>query len=211
MPPIIKLNVGGRIFSTRTTTLAEAKWFEPYLEGRWPWPLDTNGAYFVDADPDLWEHLLRFMRRPNVYPLFWDTAKGFDYDLYNRLEREAFDFRVGKLGDWIKEKQYLKAVTVRAHPPVARELDDVDPEYYTMNEDYERHVVPRVRKVYVCPRGIAVHRGHPEKCGQACAKAQGGTPAEYEEEPYWEVVTIRKSTVFDEKVCREPETYGCAG
>lgn len=45
------------------------------------------------------------MRRPNVFPLFYDKAKGgYDFDLYNRLEVEAEYFQVEGLYEWLSEK-----------------------------------------------------------------------------------------------------------
>jgi hypothetical protein len=63
-----------------------------------------SGSYFLDADPNLFEHLLRFMRRPEVFPLFYNHAAGFDYDLYNRLQAEAEYFQIDALYEWIKAK-----------------------------------------------------------------------------------------------------------
>ena len=48
-----------------------------------------NGIYFLDTDPKLFEHLLRSMRRPPNFSLFWSRHGGFDYDLYPHLQAEA--------------------------------------------------------------------------------------------------------------------------
>jgi hypothetical protein len=68
------------------------------------WEPDEGGSYFLDTDPNLFEHLRRFMRRPEVFPLFYNHAAGFDYDLYNRLEAEAGYFQIDALYKWIKAK-----------------------------------------------------------------------------------------------------------
>jgi hypothetical protein len=60
--------------------------------------------------------------------------------------------------------------------------------------------VPRTKKVYLCPRQVPVHRGHPEMCGAACHKRQAENTVEYDEETYLEVLSIRKEVVFDESV-----------
>jgi hypothetical protein len=101
----------------------------------------SDGSYFIDADPELFEHLLRFMRRPSVFPLFYNTIQGFDYGLYSRLQEEANYFQIDTLYEWIKEKQYLLAVKIETCSPVVMELFQQAPQTSTCNITYERHVV----------------------------------------------------------------------
>lgn len=104
-PKTLVLDIGGRKFKvSRDTLQAESGLFRHQLSGRFPWEPEMDGSYFLDADPDLFEHLLRFMRRPEVLPLFYDAAKGFDYDLYNRLVAESQYFQIDALHEWIKNK-----------------------------------------------------------------------------------------------------------
>ncbi|CAN9214022.1 unnamed protein product [Alternaria alternata] len=105
-PRHLTLDIGGRKFKVSRDTLeAESGWFEQQLSGRFaPWEPEMDGSYFIDADPDLFEHLLRFMRRPEVFPLFYSKMNGFDYDLYNRLQAEALYFQMDTLYEWIKDK-----------------------------------------------------------------------------------------------------------
>lgn len=104
-PKTIKLNIGGRIFITSSDTLrSESGLFARQLSDRFTWTPEEDGTYFLDADPELFEHLLRFMRRPSVFPLFYNKVAGFDYDLYNRLEGEAEFFQIEALREWISEK-----------------------------------------------------------------------------------------------------------
>jgi hypothetical protein len=70
-----------------------------------------------------------------------------------------------------------------------------------VNKTEEWHLVPRTRKVYLCPRLIGAHRGHPELCGQACHRRQAGCAVEYEEVTSLEVVSVQREIVFDEKAC----------
>jgi hypothetical protein len=89
-PKILTLDIGGRKFKVSRDNLeAESGLFKLQLSGRFTWEPEGDGTYFIDADPNLFEHLLRFMRRPKTFPLFYDQVKGFDYDLYNRLQAEA--------------------------------------------------------------------------------------------------------------------------
>jgi hypothetical protein len=90
----IHLQVGGRRFTTTKETLTEeSAFFSSLLSGRWENALE-DGSYFIDADPVLFEHILRYLRR-GVFPLFFDTAKGHDPYLYLALLEEAryFHFR----------------------------------------------------------------------------------------------------------------------
>ncbi|KAF2797853.1 hypothetical protein K505DRAFT_213414, partial [Melanomma pulvis-pyrius CBS 109.77] len=108
---IIILDVSGRKFRTRKDTLATSDYFKG-LVSRWGDSADRqeDGSYFIDADPEVFEHLLGFMRRPSRFPLYWTKEKGFDYVLYNKLEAEADFFLLHDLRDWIHQKQYLNAV-----------------------------------------------------------------------------------------------------
>lgn len=89
-PSVITLDVGGRLFKVSTDILiAESGLFQHQLSYRFTWTPQADGSYFLDADPEIFEHLLRFMRRPSKFPLFWSNDRGFDYDLYQRLQTEA--------------------------------------------------------------------------------------------------------------------------
>lgn len=86
--------------------------------------------------------------------------------------------------------------------PVTRAIETIGAEKLSANKSAEWHVVPKVKKIYLCPRMIPVHRGHPEMCGAACRKAQEGFAVEYEEEAFLEIVSVEKEIIFDEKICR---------
>jgi hypothetical protein len=61
------------------------------------------------------------------------------------------------------------------------------------NAEISHQCLLKRRCVYLCPRGITVHWGHPDMCGSVCHKAQAGTKIDYKEENYAEVVSITKS------------------
>lgn len=65
---IIKLNVGGRLFTTSRTTLIwiNDTFFTGLLSNRIPSVVDENGAFFIDRDPDLFSVILNFLRTKNV-------------------------------------------------------------------------------------------------------------------------------------------------
>jgi hypothetical protein len=141
-PRIIVLDIGGQKFKTTTATLREQSGLFRYqLSDESSWSSQRNGSYFVDADPITFEHLLRFMQRPSVFPVFYDPIRGYDYALYSRLQAEAHHFQVNTLRDWIKEKKYLQAVMVKTDAPVVSALAQLAPETNTGNVVYERHVV----------------------------------------------------------------------
>ncbi len=59
------------------------------------------------------------------------------------------------------------------------------------------------KKVYVCPRGIYLHRGNPSACGKMCKKVQGDGDDEFEEEQFLKILVTRKRVVFNRDICRE--------
>jgi hypothetical protein len=202
-PKVITLDVAGRLFKVSSDILiAESGLFERQLSARYNWVPQKDGTYFLDADPVLFEHLLNFMRRPSAYPVFWSQHQGYDYNLYQRLQAEAEYFQMDGLHKWIKEKKYLRAITICAYQPETSELKDVSRERLAGNMTKDWHYVSKVRKFYVCPRGIQVHYGNRDACGRACHNAQGDDDTDYEEEEYLEVVSVKKEIVFDEEVCK---------
>lgn len=182
-PHVITIDVGGRKYKTFTATLrAESDLFRVQISDYFTWEPEPDGSYFLDADPDLFEHLLRFMRRPNVFPLFYTKATGFDYDLYNRLEVEAEYFQMGILHAWIKEKKYLNAIITKTDQPSVMNLKSTSNKNCAVNESVDRYMLPRIEKVYVCPRDIFVHRGNPDACGATCRKAQADAKKKFDKE-----------------------------
>lgn len=39
-----------------------------------------------------------------MFPLFYDNANGYDFDLYNKLEAEAEYFQVNTFYEWLTSK-----------------------------------------------------------------------------------------------------------
>jgi hypothetical protein len=76
------------------------------------------------------------------------------------------------------------------------------PATYTSNKSEDRYVVAQTHKVYLCPRQIVVHRGHPEMCGGACHRRQAENDVVYDDETCLQVVSVERGILFDEKVCR---------
>ncbi|KAF2451319.1 hypothetical protein P171DRAFT_492610 [Karstenula rhodostoma CBS 690.94] len=191
---IITLNVGGRHFRVYKSTLEDGHFFRSYLDPRFGSPRDKDGTFFIDSNPEIFSHVLRYLRSPSVYPLFWTKAKGLDHDLYNRLEEAAIFFRIPKLESWLNAKKYLKAVSVHSSVHIARL--DAFPDYKSQDDlevsgdvEIERKITQREGRVYLCPLNIPKHRGKQYKCDSWCFGAQGNKPPEYEDETYTEVLT----------------------
>ncbi|KAL5341347.1 hypothetical protein BJX70DRAFT_359435 [Aspergillus crustosus] len=186
----IQLQVGERHFTTlRSTLVAESTFFESLLSGRWNNARDDM-SYFVDADPGLFEHVLRYLRHKES-PVFYDRQKGHDYSLYHALLGEAKYFGIGPLIDYLEKQAYLDMVTVhqtleRFELPVAGLYSRQIPSDTFV--EYRRYEV--TKKVYVCPRGVAAHRGDPAECGRKCNNKQRGYQLEYHDEVKQHVLAV---------------------
>ena len=63
-PPIVNLNVGGRHFMTSLSTLKKepGSLLAAMFTGDEPISMDSDGRYFIDADPDVFFHILNYLR-----------------------------------------------------------------------------------------------------------------------------------------------------
>eukprot|EP01129_Flabellula_baltica_P006618 TRINITY_DN2492_c0_g1_i1.p1 TRINITY_DN2492_c0_g1~~TRINITY_DN2492_c0_g1_i1.p1 ORF type:complete len:173 (+),score=28.82 TRINITY_DN2492_c0_g1_i1:65-583(+) len=69
MNTVVKLNVGGQIFQTKYSTLANQypdSFFGSMFSGRYETVRDENGAYFIDRDPMVFKYVLNILRGANV-------------------------------------------------------------------------------------------------------------------------------------------------
>ncbi len=200
---IVTLQVGERRFTTTGATLtSESGFFSSMLSGHWHNNNDKqpDGSYFVDADPELFAHILRYLRH-GMLPIFYVNGH-HEYGLYAALLGEARYFQVDRLVGWLERKRYLDAVKIER---TAEEIDGMGSlqETTLANQEIEYHPFQTSKKVYVCPRGIWNHRGNPRACGRMCQKARGDDSDGYEEEEGWEALVIRKKVVFNHGLCVE--------
>lgn len=89
----VTLQVGERRFETTTDTLKGAAYFEAITATRWESQKQSDGSYFVDADPDIFEHILRYLRH-EILPVHYDQLKGHGYALYLAMLHQAEYFQI---------------------------------------------------------------------------------------------------------------------
>jgi BTB/POZ domain-containing protein KCTD9 len=195
---IVTLQVGEQRFTTTPGTLAESNFFFALLSGRWDNRL-ADGAYFIDADPKLFEHILRYLRR-GILPIFYNSV-GHDHTMYVALLEEAKYFQIPRLEKWLNDQSYLQLVKVRYS---ATTFYDIDAVANTVGSDVELMHYPtwNTQKVYLCPRRINSHRGDPTACGRACDRARGENyEKEYEVERVMTGIAVKKTIIFDQTLC----------
>lgn len=194
----ITLQVGERQFvTTHETLISESCFFASLLSGRWDNAL-PDGSYFIDADPALFEHILRYLRR-GVLPIFYDIDKGHDHAMYLAILKEARYFQIPRPQEWLEKKRYFFALTMECSVEEVKGT----PLPTTLSSDTRVDYVPKweTKKVYVCPRGVYVHRGQPTACGRQCMKAQGNAGATFDDETVVRMLVVKKRIVCDVQVC----------
>lgn len=190
----ITLQVGERRFVTFPSTLTtESPYFACLLSDRWHY-VQADGSYFVDADGDLFVYILRYLRS-GVLPIFYSSLAGHDYSKYHALIGEAEYFGIERLMDWLRDKKYEKMVKIAHSVEDYQELDEMA-KTYDSNVQLEYYPTRKMEKVYVCPRGIYVHRGNPSACGRQCQRARGDEDV-FEDEEVLKTVVIKKKLILD--------------
>lgn len=151
----------------------------------------------MDANPGLFEHILDYLRR-GTFPLAFDKGKGHDYALYAKLLEEAKYFQCPALITWLEDSCYEKCVSFH----ITRDVDDRLEIYRETSASTDiSGPIPEATetdKIYVCPRGINLHRGAPYKCGRQCRNALEEGGPEYATKKNivgWYMVT--KETAFN--------------
>ncbi len=172
----VVLNVGGQRFTTTIGTLVDrSDFFAALFSGRWTIPRQTDGSIFVDADPGVFAHVLRYLRR-GVFPLAFDEKTGgHDEKLYVDLLPEARYFQIPMLETWLEDELYLKCVE---HISIWKRLSDTGLGTESWKSDPGAQLVKRtveLRHSWMCPEELSkdAHRfnyGHvgchlPDKLG----------------------------------------------
>lgn len=190
----ITLQVGERRFTTLSSTLSDGSpFFASLLSNRWINSQSEDGSYFVDADPDLFVHILRYLRR-GVLPILYDRLHGFDHVLYEALLKEAEYFGITPLCRWIEEKRYLLTVQIQYSmkemdwPNLAEIIDE--------NTEGWFYLFWRPVRTYQCPRNIYSHHGNSDRCGRACERAKGEGGDVYTKSDVLKTFVVLKKTIF---------------
>jgi hypothetical protein len=204
-PDLIVLDVSGRKYQTRKSTLRVSPYFDTLLT-RWNDCSDKqdDGSYFIDADPDAFQHVLDFMRRPSSFPLFWTKETGFNYALYNKLEAEADYFGLDDLHNWLRDKRYVDAVKTVVKVTALSERF-IDHRGYTAERGADIQVQSFFGsysgiKNYRNPCQIDANRYTPAIGCKSCAELLVAHGPHYDD-PQKKVTLVTTRIVFDENVC----------
>lgn len=118
----VTLSVGGHPMTTSVATLVgKSEYFRDLFSGDWKAAMarqsdgNGDGTVFVDSDPEVFRHVLQYLRR-GVFPLAYDQRRrgggGHDYKLYADVLAEAQFFGIPKLERWLADRLYLHCVAL---------------------------------------------------------------------------------------------------
>jgi hypothetical protein len=197
----ITLQVGEQTFVTTRPTLAGSGYFEA-LFSQHP---NEQTEFFIDGDPDLFQHILRYLRT-GMFPLFHDRDKGHDPVLYTALLQQARFYQVEPLVNWISHKRYLAAVWTKQRPVFRNLYGDKQIEaahdfICHLGESWEVvSMEERFAKCWNCPSRNWRHQGMKASC------VKGGCYInQYRDQTVDSrivgVLAIVKSVETDESVC----------
>ena len=195
------LQVGEQRFFTSYESLSRSDYLHAIASGRWDSNKQADGFYFIDADPEIFKHVLRFLRH-GIYPLCYDNARGHDYGTYAAIQKQADYFIIPELIAWLKQNQYMKAVTIKTSAVIVEGAGKLAG---TKDAGIKTNYYPTQRTVkrYICPRGLTMHYDAAWRCGKDCKRAQGDAEAEYEDCTELSTLVVTENTVFEKTVCME--------
>lgn len=168
----IRVRVGETVFHTTKATLIESRLFASLFD----LPPPADNEYFIDNDPELFAHILRYLRT-KTYPLFYDRVNGHDKTKYVALLQQAEYYQLGSLASWISQKKFLQAVRKTTKHFSHQFVGPGQLSHMTAywGKDEELTVISAVhskqRKI-MCPAGIWEHDGNtqPSCTRQGCFK-----------------------------------------
>ncbi|KAL8752389.1 MAG: hypothetical protein Q9184_005751 [Pyrenodesmia sp. 2 TL-2023] len=169
--PIV-LRVGEKRFYTCEDTISGSAMLSTMVAQRWESHKQVDGSSFVDVDFNI-----------------------FDY--------QASYLLIMDLAEWLSKQRYLEAVKIETSAQVVENEEEAfglagitDP-----GTRVQYHPSWRIKKKYVCPRGIAGHYDNPRGCGRACGKALGEAEDQYEECAVLSTLVVKEKVVFHRQVC----------
>jgi hypothetical protein len=201
-PDMFAIQVGDRQFSLRRNSMKHSKMLMKQFYGpNWDpdmLPKTPDGCYILEGSGEMFNYLYDYMIEGH-YPLFYDYHDGFDYQKYAKLLAAADYWDMEKLQTWIKKMKYEEVVKINISSG-----ETLGPPKGTVQGGvfYEHHPKLSIKKIYICPKRIAVHKGHKEYCGKECDKFRKGAD-EYEEERSWKTLRVEKKVVIDFDLLKE--------
>ncbi|KAJ3040084.1 hypothetical protein HK097_002651 [Rhizophlyctis rosea] len=163
----LTLNVGGTLFTTSKDTLtAESEYFRALFSENFASPLH-NGSIFIDRDPETFAHILQYLRT-NRFPIFHNSNKGFDLELYANIRSDALFYGIDSLVEFIEKKRFEEQVEVI----VTQHTFSHDFISQTLSSKLVIESVHRIEieeEYWKCPRGIYAHWSS-NRCGKECWK-----------------------------------------
>lgn len=214
---LIILRLDEKLFyTTKDTLVQESGYFAALFSGRWP-DSSKDGILTLDADADVFKHIMRFFRS-GVFPVFYDSLKGFDHPLYASLLEQAEFFLVDCLRDWILEERYLQAVKIVHSVKLSestrgvdvdsgeddRGLHKFDNREYMGDTKVKHFAYSTKRKFRACDQTYCDRNGGPQSsyCTEICSRIpQDGQ--DYVERDVVNLVEVCTKIVFDHRICRE--------
>ncbi|KAG5932453.1 hypothetical protein E4U59_007478 [Claviceps monticola] len=206
----IKLLVGERTFiTTRRTLTTESGYFKQRFVAPWG-KTPQDGTYFIDADPVLFEHILRYLRHP-IFPLFYDHVHGHDIALYASLHNEANYFRIHRLQKWLAAKRYLEAIQVKHTMDVVENWDDctMPSDTYLTATPYRGNVSSRAKSAgsgdggdSVCPSNRCFCGNQGQNTAQAEQQGKKKTKAAVPKVELVKFAVVKRQIILKPEVCR---------
>lgn len=99
---IVRLQAGETAFVTTHHTLCKVSTFFQSLLSDRSQQL-PNGTYFVDADPELFAHILRYLRH-GIYPVSFTSSQDHEHGTCLGVKRLATDLGIERLAKGIADK-----------------------------------------------------------------------------------------------------------
>lgn len=164
----VTLLIGETTFTTTRTTLVPSAVLTRLTTLHSP----DEGSYFVDADPGLFSHILRYLRT-GMYPLFYDSTNGHDEPQYLALLNQARFYEIGKLEDWLTSKEYLNVVQRRTWAKSMTlcgetQIEHLEELTHLRNETLTILTVKESRETcFRCPKSNWRHDGRKVNCLKA--------------------------------------------
>ncbi|KAL9621093.1 MAG: hypothetical protein Q9160_004478 [Pyrenula sp. 1 TL-2023] len=192
----ITLGVGGRLFNTSFDTLVQADYFKDRFSNGWQ--PSEDGSFFVDADPEMFEHVLSYLRHLTP-PLFFDGRSGHMHCMYVKLSFVARYFGVLGLVEYLENRKYLQLIRISYETEIMSQAKGV--KYLPKSDEMVDFIaICGVKAIHVCRAGRDEHRGKPEKCFRKKCCTPGNAMDVFAEEVALRMVRASRRVVIDHHI-----------